>query len=105
MVILAACDSGRTVVRAGDELLGISATLLSRGARQVVASVVPVPDVETAPMMIAFHELLLDGLPAPPALAEVQKRFAGEDSAAAAAAAGFVCVGAAATIPQPRRRG
>jgi hypothetical protein len=56
-------------------------------------------------MMIAFHELLLDGLPAPPALAEVQKRFAGEDSAAAAAAAGFVCVGAAATIPQPRRRG
>ncbi|HEV8172745.1 MAG TPA: CHAT domain-containing tetratricopeptide repeat protein [Actinoplanes sp.] len=102
MVILAACDSGRTVVRAGDELLGISATLLSRGARQVVASVVPVPDVETAPMMIAFHELLLDGLPAPPALAEVQKRFAGEDSAAAAAAAGFVCVGAAATIPRPR---
>jgi len=44
MVVLAACDSGRTVVCAGDELLGISATLLSHGAQQVVASVVPVPD-------------------------------------------------------------
>ncbi|MCA2219242.1 CHAT domain-containing protein [Jidongwangia harbinensis] len=98
MVILAACDSGRTVVRAGDELLGISATLLSRGARQVIASVVPVPDVETAPMMVAFHELLLAGRQAPQALAEVQKRFTGEDTAGAAAAAGFVCVGAAATI-------
>jgi hypothetical protein len=103
MVVLAACDSGRTVVRAGDELLGISATLLSHGARQVVASVVPVPDVATAPMMIAFHELLVGGLPAPQAMAEVQKRLAGEDSAAAAAAAGFVCVGAAATIPRPSR--
>jgi tetratricopeptide (TPR) repeat protein len=98
MVVLAACDSGRTVVRAGDELLGISATLLSRGTRQVVASVVPVPDVETAAMMVAFHELLLAGQTAPQALAEVQKGFAGEDSAAAAAAAGFVCVGAAATL-------
>lgn len=98
MVILAACDSGRTIVRAGDELLGISATLLSRGTRQVIASVVPVPDVETAPMMVALHELLLAGHPAPQALAEVQKHFAGEDSAAAAAAAGFVCVGAAATL-------
>jgi tetratricopeptide (TPR) repeat protein len=98
MVVLAACDSGRTVLRAGDELLGISATLLSHGTRQVVASVVPVPDVETGPIMIAFHELLLAGRAAPQALAEVQKRFAGEDSAAAAAAAGFVCVGAAASL-------
>jgi hypothetical protein len=98
MVILASCDSGRTVVRAGDELLGISATLLSRGARQVIASVVPLPDVATAPMMVAFHELLLAGHQAPQALAEVQKRFAGEDPAGAAAAAGFVCVGASAAI-------
>jgi tetratricopeptide (TPR) repeat protein len=101
MVILAACDGGRTVVRAGDELLGISATLLSRGTRQVIASVVPVPDVETAPIMVAFHELLLAGHQAPQALAEVQKRFAGEDTAGAAAAAGFVCVGAGAAIGKP----
>ncbi|MBB2947831.1 tetratricopeptide (TPR) repeat protein [Actinoplanes lutulentus] len=97
-VILAACDTGRTVVHAGDEVLGISATLLSRGARQIVASVVPVPDVQTRPMMIALHELLLTGVAVPNALAEIQKRVAGEDGTAAAAAAGFVCVGAAAPI-------
>ncbi|HEY2949573.1 MAG TPA: CHAT domain-containing protein, partial [Micromonosporaceae bacterium] len=99
MVILAACDSGRTVVRAGDELLGISATLLSRGAQQVVASVVPVPDVETAPVMVAFHEALVAGQPAPRALADAQQKIATDGGAAMAAAAGFVCVGAAYTMP------
>jgi len=97
-VVLAACDTGRTVVHAGDEVLGISATLLARGARQIVASVVPVPDVETRVMMIALHELMLAGLAVPDALAEVQKRLVGEDGTVAAAAAGFVCVGAAAVI-------
>ena len=98
-VVLAACDSGRTVVQTGDEVLGISATLLSRGARQVVASVVPLPDVATGPLMVAFHERLLAGQRAPHALAAVQRDFAGDD-AAAAAAAGFVCVGAAAAIQE-----
>jgi CHAT domain-containing protein len=98
IVVLAACDTGRTVVSAGDEVLGISATLLGRGARQVVASVVPLPDVQTTPMMVAFHEQMLAGRSAPEALAEVQKRFAGEDGPVAAAAAGFACVGAAAAI-------
>jgi tetratricopeptide (TPR) repeat protein len=101
-VVLAACDTGRTVVQTGDEVLGISATLLSRGARQVVASVVPLPDVATGPLMVAFHRRLLAGQPAPDALAAVQQRFAGEDGGAAAAAAGFVCVGAAAAVGDGR---
>ncbi|MGH8922774.1 MAG: CHAT domain-containing protein, partial [Actinomycetes bacterium] len=50
-VVLAACDSGRPVVCTGDELLGFSATLLSLGTHQLIASVVPIPDVETAPLM------------------------------------------------------
>jgi tetratricopeptide (TPR) repeat protein len=94
MVVLAACDSGRTVVCAGDELLGISATLLSHGAQQIVASVVPVPDAETTPLMVAFHQLMVDGHPAPTALAYAQQRVAGDGAAAIAAAAGFVCIGA-----------
>ncbi|GLI02202.1 CHAT domain-containing protein [Phytohabitans aurantiacus] len=98
MVVLAACDSGRSVVGAGDELLGISATFLARGAQQVVASVVPIPDVETTPLMIAFHQLVVRGHPAPRALAEAQRRIAADGGAAMAAAAGFVCIGAAYTL-------
>ena len=62
MVVLAACDSGRPVVFTGDELLGFSATLLSLGTQQLIGSVVPVPDVETAPLMIAFHQQIAAGV-------------------------------------------
>jgi len=93
-VVLAACDSGRAVVRAGDELLGLSATFLSHGTRQLVASVVPVPDAETAPLMVAFHRLLAAGRPAAAALAESQQQVAREQTTAMAASAGFVCIGA-----------
>jgi tetratricopeptide (TPR) repeat protein len=93
LVILAACDSGRLVVRAGDELLGLAATLLSRGANQIVAAVVPVPDAETTPLMVELHRLLAAGEPPPAALAAAQEKVARDASPAAAAAAGFVCLG------------
>jgi CHAT domain-containing protein/tetratricopeptide (TPR) repeat protein len=93
LVILAACDSGRLVVRAGDELLGLSATLLSRGANQIVAAVVPVPDAETTPLMVELHRLLAAGEPPPAALATAQQKVTRDASPAAAAAAGFVCLG------------
>jgi CHAT domain-containing protein len=91
-VVLAACESARPVVYAGDELLGVSSTLLVRGTTQVVASVLPVLDVETAPFMTAFHRLLAAGEPPAVALARI-----GRDAATAAemaVAAGFVCIGA-----------
>ncbi|WP_061300279.1 CHAT domain-containing protein [Herbidospora cretacea] len=89
LVVLAACESGRSVVRAGDELLGLSTTFLSLGTRCVVASMVPVPDARTRPLMTALHERLSAGVPAATALAETQ-REAGDDTTAA----GFVCIGA-----------
>ncbi|HEX5496680.1 MAG TPA: CHAT domain-containing protein [Mycobacteriales bacterium] len=92
-VVLAACDSGRPVVRAGDELLGLSATFLARGTTQLVAPVLPVPDAETAPVMIAFHRLLAAGQPAAVALASAQRSMA-TDATRMAVAAGFVCHGA-----------
>jgi len=94
-VVLAACDSGRSVVRTGDELLGLGATFIGRGAAQLVASVLPVPDAETAPLMVAFHRRLAAGDPPAVALAAAQQRLAGELPAPAtvAAAAGFVCIG------------
>jgi CHAT domain-containing protein len=92
-VILAACDTGRSVVRAGDELLGLSATFLALGTGQVVGTVVPVADAATMPLMIAFHRRLVGGDPPPAALAAAQRQVAAGDSAEMAAAAGFVCMG------------
>ncbi len=92
-VVLAACDSARSVVCAGDELLGLSATFLAQGATQLVASVLAILDAETAPLMIAFHRLLARGQPPAVALAAAQQQMAAEKTTMAAAA-GFVCVGA-----------
>jgi CHAT domain-containing protein/tetratricopeptide (TPR) repeat protein len=94
-VVLAACDVGRSVAAAGDELLGLSATFLSRGSRQLVASVVAVSDADTAPLMVAFHRLLAGGHPAAVALGRAQQEVA-EDGGptSTAATAGFVCIGA-----------
>lgn len=93
-VVLAACDSGRHVVYAGDELLGLAATFLAKGAQQLVASVVPVPDAATAPLMVEFHQRLAAGLAPAAALAEAQVKVGAAGGAELAAAAGFVCVGA-----------
>ncbi|GIH89803.1 CHAT domain-containing protein [Planobispora siamensis] len=99
IVILAACDSGRSVIRAGDELLGLSASLLARGARNIIASVVPIPDTETVTLMITLHEFLAAGHSAAGALARAQRQVAAEDTQAmAAAAAGFVSMGADCTL-------
>lgn len=96
-VVLAACDVGRPVTAAGDELLGLSATFLSHGTRQLVASVVPVPDAETAPLMVEFHRLLAIGHPPAAALGRAQQRLGEDEPMAMAAAAAFVCIGAGLT--------
>jgi CHAT domain-containing protein len=98
-VVLAACDSARTVVCAGDELLGLSATFLAAGTSQLVATVLPVLDAEAAPVMGALHELLAAGLPPAEALAVTQRRFSDQDDAVRAAAACFVCMGAGFRAP------
>lgn len=103
-VVLAACESGRNVVLAGDELLGLSAALLSRDTRQLIASVVPVPDAATAPLMVSLHAHLVAGDAPAVALLRAQQAIGAEEPAALAAAAGFVCLGAglAALPPAPR---
>jgi hypothetical protein len=93
-VVLAACESGRDVVLAGDEMIGLGAALLSRGSRNVIASVVPVPDAATRPLMVALHQGLAHGTPVAHALAQAQSGIDQDDPSAFAAAAGFVCVGA-----------
>src|SRR5256885_9052535 len=98
-VVLASCDSGRSVVRAGDELLGLSATFIARGTAQLVASVLPIADAETAPLMIAMHRRIAVGEPASIALAHAQQEMSDRGRAEMAAAAGFVCIGGGSTSP------
>jgi tetratricopeptide (TPR) repeat protein len=93
LVVLAACDMGRPTVRSGDELLGLSATFLALGTRQIIAPVVSVPDAETAPLMIAFHRFLAAGELVASALARAQQELSDTHPAATAAAAGFVSIG------------
>ncbi|HVK23956.1 MAG TPA: CHAT domain-containing protein [Actinokineospora sp.] len=92
-VVLASCDGGRSMVCTGDELLGLSAAFIGRGTARLVASVVPIPDGETAELMTEFHRLLVAGSSAPTALALAQQRVRAGGRRAMAAAAGFVCVG------------
>lgn len=99
-LVLAACESGRSVVCAGDELLGLSATFLAEGACQLVAPVLPVLDAETTPVMVAFHRQIATGRPAAEALATAQQQVS-DDEAVAAAAASFVCLGAGSRPPLP----
>jgi CHAT domain-containing protein len=93
-VILAACETGRPVVYAGDELLGLAATFLAQGAQHVIASVVPIPDAETVPLMTAFHQLLAAGHSVADSLGRAQRQVADGETTAIAAAAGFICIGA-----------
>jgi CHAT domain-containing protein len=94
LVVLSACSVGTATVTAGDELLGLGATFLAHGTQQIVASVMPLPDAATAPLMTAFHQQLRAGRSAADALATAQALVDPDDPAATAAAAGFVCMGA-----------
>jgi hypothetical protein len=68
-VVLSACEVGLTTPRPGHESLGLALSLLSLGARSVVAAVAPVPDDVAATTMTRHHELLASGLPSDEALA------------------------------------
>ena len=69
VVVLSACQSGLSAVRPGDEVMGLVAALLTLGAKSVVASVVPVEDRASEPLMTALHQRLLAGQPPAVALA------------------------------------
>ncbi len=67
-VVLSSCEVGRTHVRAGDEALGLTASLLATGVRSVVAAVGPVGDDDAHTVMTAYHRVLAQGLDAAEAL-------------------------------------
>lgn len=92
-VVLAACDTARSEIVGGGEILGFSAALLAGGTATLVAPVVPVADAQTVALVVAYHRELGRGLTPADALAHAQRALAGADPQSRAAAAGFVVLG------------
>ncbi len=94
LVILTACEAGRSGVLAGDELLGTATALLSLGVDTVVAPLLPVPDIATARFAIRLHHHLATG--ATPAQARARtaadERASGDPTGVAVAST-FQCIG------------
>jgi CHAT domain-containing protein len=97
-VVLSTCDSGRSTVDAGDELLGFTAVLLGLGTRTLIASVLPVPAEATIALMLELHRRMVAGTGPAEALAAARRATIGDgsgDDLAYATAAAFSCIGAA----------
>jgi CHAT domain-containing protein len=74
LVVLSACDVGRSLVRPGNEVVGVVAAFLHLGSVALVASVVPVPHDVATRVTVAFHQALVAGRTPAEALATVAQR-------------------------------
>ncbi|TCC31039.1 CHAT domain-containing protein [Kribbella speibonae] len=92
-MVLSSCDSGLAKPVGADELLGLSSSLIPLGAAGILASVVPVNDPATAPLMLATHENLQAGQSLAAAFAAARVGTRG-DPVADAAGRSFVALGA-----------
>lgn len=95
VVVLSACNSALSQVDAGDELLGLVACLLGLGTTTAVAAVLPISDLANVALMDRLHERLASGESPGRALVAATSQVDRSDPAATAAAAAFVCLGAA----------
>ncbi len=78
LVSLSACQSGRSWVGGGDELVGLVRGFLHAGARSLVVSLWPVHDATTAQLMAAFYGALRAGSPAAAALRQAMREVRAE---------------------------
>lgn len=72
LVVLSACQTGRSVVSGGDELLGLMRAFLSAGASALVLSLWQVADAATRELMTHFYRRLIAGEAAATALRQAQ---------------------------------
>jgi tetratricopeptide (TPR) repeat protein len=70
VVLLSACEVGRSTVRSGEELIGMTTAWLHAGARCVIASPAAINDQAAYGVLVAVHERLAAGLDPAAALAE-----------------------------------
>ncbi|MET9271608.1 CHAT domain-containing tetratricopeptide repeat protein [Kribbella sp. NPDC003557] len=92
-MVLSSCDSGLAKPVGADELLGLSSSLIPLGAAGILASVVPVNDPATAPLMLALHDNLRAGRSLAAAFTTA-RHGTGGDPVADAAGRSFVALGA-----------
>jgi hypothetical protein len=88
VVLLSACEVGRSSVRWGEELIGMTAAWLHAGARCVVASPAAVNDAAAHDALVLVHEALAEGVGPATALAGTVAAVTTD-----AAPAPFVCFG------------
>lgn len=69
VVVLSACEVGRSTVRWGEELIGMTTAWLHAGARCVVASPAAINDRAAYDVLVAVHEQLVAGVEPASALA------------------------------------
>jgi hypothetical protein len=91
-VLLSSCSSAIGAAVGADELLGLVSALISLGSAGVVASVVPVNDPATVPLMLALHDHLRSGSGLAEALA-LARYAVGADSVAYSTAHSFIALG------------
>jgi CHAT domain-containing protein len=77
LVTLSACQTGRSTVGGGDELLGLMRALLYAGAASLLLSLWTVEDRSTALLMQTFYGKLAEGSTKGAALRHAQLRFIG----------------------------
>ena len=91
-VVLSSCSSAIGVAVGADELLGLVSALISLGSAGVVASVVPVNDPATVPLMTALHDHLRAGSDLAGALT-LARQAVSDDPVAQATAYSFIALG------------
>ncbi|WP_213457039.1 CHAT domain-containing protein, partial [Rhizomonospora bruguierae] len=92
-LVLSSCESAVAAPVGSDELLGMASALVPLGTASLLASVVPVNDAVTAPLMTTFHDRLRAGAGFAEAL--LAARTAGaDDPVAVATALSFIALGA-----------
>lgn len=70
VVLLSACEVGRSTVRSGEELIGMTTAWLHAGARCVIASPAAINDQAAYDVLVAVHQRLSAGLDPAAALAD-----------------------------------
>jgi tetratricopeptide (TPR) repeat protein len=94
-LVLSSCDSGLGAHAGADELLGLTNALIGLGTAGLLASVVPVNDVATVPLMVAVHGRLREGATLAQALHQARRWLGGSDIVVAATGLSFVALGGA----------
>ncbi len=78
LVTLSACETGRSQVAVGDELVGLSRGFFAAGAKSLVVSLWLADDESTSRLMVHFYQALQTGLPVNEALRSAQLAIKGE---------------------------